>query len=1039
MTRWIQIMAVWLAAAVCLAEPTPDFVSDCARLGSGPHRLSGTDEYDRAADYVRSRLQAMAPDAFVEQPFATTQVKVQRADLTLAGGRILPLLPMRPNGIIPPVTPPAGVTGPIVHMRLGTAVDFEREPVEGALVVLDYNCGQGWLRALRLGAKAVIFTRPQEAAARHPHHAESNVNLLRFYYDGPAADLPAGDLAVLHSSAVWAPAIGRNLFAFFEGTDPVFAQSKEEVVILAVNLDSFGDVPALAPAARQAANAAALLHLAETVSRNRPRRHTLIAFFDQQARGHLGSSYFYRALETDKPDVTLAKREESYAYETAFMGEMRKILASDAPLSTRSADARRRFLDRLADKAQQQAHRYKDQEFRLNDELLNYRKMYGSQLPDSLRARVEEIAAAKAEVIPVKQTWNELQREIGRQKRQSGGEPVRLSEAVQANLDLILGQVRDDIEARVRELEQERAGLDADGAIAGLLADRWIALHASLLLGDTSERWGLVIGGESAMHSPQDNPGLYGKIQAVFLRAHQKRVELGLDSRFLPESADQTLSQTRVLWGAPALVHSGEPAGLFGIYNLCLGTVQEATPREGTPHDTLDRLDLPKLFRQVEDIAALLFPTPATPAELAAETVGSHPGLSLRRSIVASKEYVLPSFDQDNSVKGPMVMGMLPGTSIPNTPMADAVIQFRLNRNLSLAYHDHKAPAFDNFQVLRTNRNGSYALGPVTNAWGARGGFATIFDQQGLPAEVSGNSSYTTIRWRLNTFRANAGCVVLPSQQRTDKLPGEDVKVMSARANADLDRAKSFSETADGVACWYAEEREKGVKLFSLRQMVGLNNGPQFLEKVEPGEEQIGEGFPMSDEPLSLNAAARSAADLWRLNESRMEILRAKGILDSSLAEMHGRSEDILLEAARAETPPMRREALVTTSFWASRPVYQKVRAMLDDLVFAVLILLGLSVPFAFALERVLVGATTIYRQIYWFVIFFAATFLILYLSHPAFAIANTPIIIFLGFAIVVMSVMVIFIIMRKFEYELKAIQGMTATVHVNDVSNVST
>jgi ABC-type lipoprotein release transport system permease subunit len=112
---------------------------------------------------------------------------------------------------------------------------------------------------------------------------------------------------------------------------------------------------------------------------------------------------------------------------------------------------------------------------------------------------------------------------------------------------------------------------------------------------------------------------------------------------------------------------------------------------------------------------------------------------------------------------------------------------------------------------------------------------------------------------------------------------------------------------------------------------------------------------------------------------------------------------------------------------------------MLDDLVFAVLILLGLSVPFAFALERVLVGATTIYRQIYWCVIFFAATFLILYLSHPAFAIANTPIIIFLGFAIVVMSVMVIFIIMRKFEYELKAIQGMTATVHVNDVSNVST
>jgi len=112
---------------------------------------------------------------------------------------------------------------------------------------------------------------------------------------------------------------------------------------------------------------------------------------------------------------------------------------------------------------------------------------------------------------------------------------------------------------------------------------------------------------------------------------------------------------------------------------------------------------------------------------------------------------------------------------------------------------------------------------------------------------------------------------------------------------------------------------------------------------------------------------------------------------------------------------------------------------MLDDLVFAVLILLALSVPFAFSVERMVIGATTIYKQIGWFAAFFGATFVVLYLSHPAFAIANTPIIIFLGFAIVVMSVVVIAIIMRKFEVELKALQGMGTTVHAIDVSRVST
>ena len=140
---------------------------------------------------------------------------------------------------------------------------------------------------------------------------------------------------------------------------------------------------------------------------------------------------------------------------------------------------------------------------------------------------------------------------------------------------------------------------------------------------------------------------------------------------------------------------------------------------------------------------------------------------------------------------------------------------------------------------------------------------------------------------------------------------------------------------------------------------------------------------------------ARSAADLWRLNESRLAILRSKGIQDSSLAELHGRSEDILIES-RTEPSPLRRESLATSSFWASQPVYRKVRGMLDDLVFAVLILLGLSVPFAFAVERVVVGATTVYKQISWFAGFFAVTFGILYLTGGLRD--RLPIIIFLGF-----------------------------------------
>ncbi len=1087
-------LAVVVASALTqslFAQTIAQFEADCKVISAKTNRLTGTKEYQAAADYILQRLQSLNPDKIIEQKFDTAQTfspqTAKNADGTTytafvdpvatvtpitaddKDGTPLKLYPMRPNGIIPPAMPAEGVSGNIIHIGKGTADDFDRVHVEGAIVVLDYNSGQGFIRAFRLGAKAVIFTKNGLADGRSPHYADTNVNLLRFFYDGPASDLPKeGTNVRINSSIVWQPVRGRNIFAYFEGTGAKFGDDddkKEEVIILATNLDTFGEVPTLSPGGRSAANCAALLQIAEHIAKNRPRRHTLIAFFDCQARGHAGSAAFYKALEIDKKDVTMEKRRESYTNEMDFVTKMFELLAKDYPLTSNSP-VRRKLLDRLADKAQNHAYYYKDQEYKLNDQNLTYRQTYGGNMPEEVKKKIEEnIAKRDNEVTPLKRGWNELQRLIGREKQKLSGsdKQVEFSKKVDEptqkrvleNLDVILKEVKVDMEERAAELKLEDETLTADNELLELIGQKWIALHASLLLGDTSNKWAVVIGGESAMHSSDDNPGLYGKIQKAFLDAYKAIAAKNIPNQFLVESADQTLPQTRVIWGAPHLIHSGEPAGIFGIYNLALATVQEATLREGTPDDTLDRIKLPSVYGQAIDIAKFFAQTKDTPEDVATALLGNQPGLSLRRGIVANKDYVIPSFTEDYTVKGPSVMGMLQGTSIPNTPMKGAIIQFRLNRWFSLAYNENKFQGFDNYQVLRTNSNGIYTIGPVhSKAWGSKGGFAAIFDENGIVKEVSGNSTYTSIRWRLNTFRAKSAYIVLPSQQRTEKLPGEDVKLLSAKANADLQTNKSFTETVDGVVTWYSEEREKGVKLFSLRQMVGLNNGPQFLETAghnkgaeatDPDqqgnseEDSIGDGFEMTGQPIAINAAARSSSDLWRLNESRLDILRSKGILDSSLAELHGRSEDLLIEAAKQGAHPMKREALNTTSFWASRPVYNKVRTMLDDLVFAVLILLALSVPFAFALERVIIGATTIYKQISWFVFFFALTFLVLYLSHPAFAIANTPIIIFLGFAIVVMSVMVIFIIMRKFEVELKAIQGMTATVHVNDVSSVST
>ena len=293
---------------------------------------------------------------------------------------------------------------------------------------------------------------------------------------------------------------------------------------------------------------------------------------------------------------------------------------------------------------------------------------------------------------------------IGKEKRnlKGGGGAPQLEPEIAENLASIIAEVKTDIANRAEELRLERKCLDADGKLAALLGDTWITLHVSLLLGDTTERWAVIIGGDSNMHSWQDNPGLYGKIQASFLKAHNTIEDATGDSKFLAASANQTLPQTRVIWGAPFLIHSGEPAGLFGIYNLALGTVQEATMREGTPDDDLEHLKLDVIYRQAADIARFIVPDGKASGDFADNMLGNQIGLSLRRGIVASKEYVIPSFTEDNTVKGPMVMGTLQGTSIPNTPRLGATVQFCLGRNYSLAYNENKFPVV----FLLTNRFG---------------------------------------------------------------------------------------------------------------------------------------------------------------------------------------------------------------------------------------------------------------------------------------------------------------------------------------------
>ncbi len=1064
--------ALGVLAGGAAGAASEQFEADCRALTTGPHRLAGTPEARAGADYVLRRLEAIGVDSVLEQPFQTAQTRPKRCQMVVPGRpEPLELLPLRPNGIIPPVTPEGGVTGELIYAGTGRIDEFTVSP-KGKIVALDYNSGRGWLHAFAGGAKAVVFVSNGTDEAWQTLHTEAHANLPRFYYPGAAADLPDGKTVTIHSEVVWESVTASNIYAFLKGTDPVFNPKleKEELIVVAVDLDSFGEVPRASAGARKAANCAGLLAMIEHMKANRPRRHMLFAFFDAEARGHAGASAFYRVLEDGKREaVHLTNRREYLENEKKFLAALKDQLGQDRPwLADTEVDSK--FVLRLKNKAESHVDVCNDQlaDLRKEEKSIDLDVGYVEKIPshiaeleaklkeaeedegailrealDSLRgaagaiegrkSRLEIVQAEMERLDAIKQPWNNVRRGLAHGSETMADDPEE-NRLAMANLARALKELGLDIQARREELRYEELTLEADEKLGDLIGTFWISLHVSLCFGDTSPRWGLIIGGDSGLHSRKDLHGLYGKIQRAFLTAYEGVAKDGdPPEHFITASADGSLTPPRVIWGAPFFIHSGEVSGRFSIYNLALGTCQESLPREGTPSDTLDALDLGCIESQVIEGARVL------------GKAASEKGLSLPRIIEKDKHYYAPTFSSSYNVSGPMAMARSRGGSVPNKPMPGMIVSMSFIRKKWLEFEQRKPYAFDNCGLARTNQNGSYSFGPAPLVRGyTRPGFAVSFDERGMARYCSDLGSSSNIQQRLNVLEALHGAVVLPPQMDT-----LEAQVLGGRADFPLTQEKAYQETFDGIIYWYCEERAAGIKLFGANSAIALFE--EEKEQAKKRKDLLGAaggrvtrshlyGLPIEAQWDPIDIVEQSADDIWRLNNRRLKLLRERGVMNRSLQELHARAED-LLSAARGEegeavaVSEAERRALLASALMMEAPVYSQTRSALDDLVHAVLVLLGLSVPFAFALERLLVGATNIYRQISWFCSFFVMTFLVLFYTHPAFAISNTPMIIFLGFAVLVLSGLVIIIIMRKFERELKVMQGITSTVHTADVS----
>ncbi len=247
-----------------------------AAIASSPTRLSGSDGERKALEYAEAEFRRLGLTNIRKQPFSVTVPNPDATGtLSLPGGEAVKVYPLWPNLIR---TSTCDLTGPLVYGVRGSLDDLKGKPVEGSIVVMEFNSKGGWRNAAKLGAKAIIFIEPEDSDRTAAEESFSSVplNVPRFWL--PLSEIAGVLQATQQEDTVrlacrqdWVTRETYNLLADLPGNNP---QAKDERMMISAYADGISAVPGFAPAADSACGLASLLELAR-LCKETPRRRSL--------------------------------------------------------------------------------------------------------------------------------------------------------------------------------------------------------------------------------------------------------------------------------------------------------------------------------------------------------------------------------------------------------------------------------------------------------------------------------------------------------------------------------------------------------------------------------------------------------------------------------------------------------------------------------------------------------------------------------------------------------------------------------------------
>ncbi len=991
---------------------------DIAAFG---RRVPGSPGLQQAADLIVAAAREAGAE-IIEMPVRTPRPVTRTASLVPVAGIApdgLAIFPFKPNLVQPGLTPPGGITARLQLIDAAWLAGGKRG--DGAIALVDVaqappELGMRWVRYAALGFSGLVVTHAGglesidwlEACSE----AESNtpVSFPRVAAT-PAVLALSGSEVRLTVDVAWETVTHRALVARLSPA----SGSSGQALAISVPYDQVAALPDLTPSVDQDLPIAAALGLFRALAANRDQlgRDVLLVATAGGENANDGLAWLLSAAGAQQGGETgrgwwsarlaeLQEREEV----TQRLGRILRtpgVMRNPAALEAALAGLSEKDLEALA-AFQRQV---------INDRVGELDEIALQARLRMLRAASAPGATPPADLLDAYIAAKQVSGRVSAIASWSLPNIARRNASLMAEHDLD-GRLQRWLDAVEAEVRQDR--LQAEAAVrVGTLFSRYatvLAFEPRPASGSPDE---LV-----AVHrGPDVHPGATGQ---AFNELCQRLVaEAGAAAPELkPMSGGKYLGQLDAATASLPLQAASWSGMGYAAVALVHADRSSAYRRLTSPAATRTAEPTPRFMRLTADLVGLL-----------ASGRGDVP---------------MPQRATVRSWSGQVLAGGIGAGLVPNHPLAGALVTAQpAERIIDLV-------GYGPCMVMHANDRGLYGVPPgpfrVQPAQMAYQPIAAGFGPDGMIRRVKDSGGQAQALYRSDDFGWNAPSRINIVTFRADPLVIAD--------RTDPRQLRPWAEirplTRDGLAVpasLAAWDGVGGLSAFFLPPdrftVFTLNAGsPEnplvrsvrsvlLGAPVPPGTnlaeaQPDGIGYLPSDRIWITSSARESAASLLRLDQRKLDQQVRQGLAQPEMTAS--------AESARASLALAESESDATLGLSAARRAgaltqqnHERIKASISDAVANIVWYLCLLVPFALFTEKLVIGSSDVRRQIMWSSMVFLAAFAVLAVLHPAFPLLSSPVMILLGFVIMLIALGVSGVFLGRFQENLKSLQASRGQV----------